>query len=139
MQAAELADRHLPVLEAHPGQPLLELPHHQRVVESVLLGKAARVHRLEALQELALLRDVLLDEGLREVGDPVVEALVAQDRRELRVGAQGVFPLLVEQRVELLEAVGEGRGREGHGEQGEEGSHAAATGAAGRYFTAPAA
>jgi hypothetical protein len=83
-------------VEADAFQPVAHLPHHQLLVERLLVGEAGGVDRLEAAQELPGLREVAIQGLLREVGDLVVPALVAEDRGELGAGREDVLPLLVE-------------------------------------------
>ena len=100
VDAGDLVDRHQPALELRPLDPLLEVAHHQLLVELLLLGEAGGVDGLEALQELARLGEVGVDGGLGGVGELVVPALVAEDRGELRRVGEGVLPLLGEELVE---------------------------------------
>jgi hypothetical protein len=104
LDAVVLSDRHLPAPELRALEPLLELPDHQRLVELLLLREARRVDGLETLQELGRLGEVLFDGGERVVARLVVPSLVAEDRRELGIGRERVFPLLGEQVVQRFPA-----------------------------------
>ena len=104
MNAVELRDRDLPVLEPGVLQLLAEGPDEKRARQCLLIREVRRVDRLETVQELLRLREVLLDLLLREVGQLVVPALVAEDGRELGAVRERVLPLLREQVVHRLAA-----------------------------------
>jgi len=116
----DLGDRHLPVLEPGVFQLLPERPDEERARQRLLLRKAGRVDRLEAVQELLRLRQVPLDLLLGEVRDLVVPPLVAEDRSELGAVRERVLPLLREKVLHGLPAGLEVRGR---GRQGQPGRH----------------
>ena len=123
VDAAELRDRHLPVLEARPFQTELQLPHHEALVERLLLGKTAGVDGLEPRHKLPIVLEIFRDVLLGEVAQPVVVALVAEDRGELRAVLEVVFPLLGEEVSELLAAGVEIVRRRGGQNQGEDEGH----------------
>src|SRR5207302_7219053 len=62
------------------------------------------VDGLEPRHKLAIVLEIFGDVLLGEVAQPVVVALVAQDRGELRAVLEVVFPLLGEEVGELLAA-----------------------------------
>ena len=85
VRTVHLVDRHLPVLERRVVELLAQVAHHQRLVQRFLLGKAGRVDGFELVQKRSGHLQIAINLGLREVAQPIVEALVAEDGRELGV------------------------------------------------------
>src|SRR5207253_1316909 len=102
VDAVDLRDRDLPVLEARVFELLAERADEERPRERLLVRKAGRIDRLEPAEVLLRLREPGLDLRLREVGPLVVPPLVAQDRRELRVVGERVLPVVGEQVLHRL-------------------------------------
>ena len=102
VDAAHLVQRHLVQLQPVAAQLVLQLAHHQLLVELVGVGETAGVDRLEALQVIG--GDLVLGRHVRQrhVAPAVVVAQVAQHGGELRRVLQLVLPLLGQQRVERL-------------------------------------
>jgi hypothetical protein len=106
VDAAHLADRHLPVPEALVLDRLLQAAHEERFGQRLLLRESRRVDLLEAGDPLPVLLLVGEDLGFGEVRQFVVPALVAQDGRELRALGERVLPVVGEK---LLEGLAAGR------------------------------
>ena len=106
VHAAHLVQRHLVELEVVGAQRVLQLAHHQLLVQLVAVGKAAGVDRLEALEEILGRLMVGLQMRQRGIAPAIVVAQVAEDGGELGAVLQRVLPLLGEQRVEGLHATG---------------------------------
>ena len=104
VDAADLRDRHLPFLQLEVLDPLAEHAQHQDLVERLLLGEAGGVDGLEAADEAPALGNVLVQRGLGVVAGLVVVALVAEDRGELRLRAQRVLPMLVQEVLQRFAA-----------------------------------
>jgi hypothetical protein len=119
VQSAELIDRHQVVLEPRVVDPLLEVAHHELLVEHFLVGEPGGVDRREPGQELLGHREVGGERLDRQIAPAIVVAAIAEDAGELGRRPQGVLPLLVEQRGELLAALVEARRRGGRGRGGE--------------------
>ena len=51
VHAVELVDRHLELLQVGGTDAVLELAHHELLVQAILLGEVGRVDRLEALRK----------------------------------------------------------------------------------------
>src|SRR4029077_428902 len=113
MNAVHLVDRHLPGLEAGAVKVHAKITNHELLVEDFLVGEAASVDGFEPDENQALLLEIVVDGFLRKVMNPIVVALVSQDRSINRVVQHGVFPALVEEIVERFAAgfqVGGGTG-----------------------------
>ena len=101
MQPVHLVDGHLPLLEPLRLDGFAKVANHQVAIESLLFRESGRIDRLELAQKDLRLCIVAVDRSLREITEPVVVALVAEDGGELGGIAEGVLPLLVEELVEI--------------------------------------
>ena len=102
MPSPHLIDRHLVLFELRVFNAVAQVLDHQRLVDLLLIGEAGRVDGLEASKEAPVGGQIALDRRDGDITRFVVEALVAEDRGILRIGAQNVLPLLREQVVECL-------------------------------------
>ena len=104
MWAVTLIDRHLPTLESRAFQVETQFANHELSAELVLLGQARRVNGLKAGEELARLFEFRLNGFGGFIIEAVVVAVITQSGRKFRMDAHFVFPLLVEERQQLLTA-----------------------------------
>jgi len=113
VDAAHLVDGHLPLFEFGGFLVFGEGAQEQLAADLFLVGESGGVDGGEAEEE-ALFAGQAVVEGLDGVvGDLVVVALVAERGGKLRVVAEVVLPVVLEEGVEVLAAVFERRGGRG--------------------------
>ena len=123
MDAAELLNRHLPVVELRAFDVLAQFAHHELLVERLGFGEARGVDSVEDLELLLGVLDLLRNCFRRVVTEAIVVAGVTDVGRKLRIGAKGIFPLGL-QGVTKLRAAGVERGFVGlAGKRDGEGAH----------------
>src|SRR4029079_10139272 len=88
---------------------LFQTGDHELRIERFLLGKPCCIDGLEASEESLLLRDGCARGGGGVIAPPIVPALFTEDRGKFGSGAERPFPVLVEERVELLDAGRDGK------------------------------
>ena len=109
MQAAKLGDRHLPRLEPCLLLVVHQVAHQQVLAQLFLLRKPGRIDRAQPLQKDAAMLQLGVVTGDRVVTQLVVVTLVAQGGGELRRILELLLPVVGEDVVQRLLALG-GRG-----------------------------
>ena len=109
VQPVELVDRHLPRLEARLLL-LIDQPSNQQVFAQILLfGQTGGVDRSQPVQKGAIALEMSVVAGNRVVAELVVITLVAQCGGELRRVLQLLLPVVGEDGVQRLLALGNRR------------------------------